>query len=228
MALVADDLLAAVADLPRHRRRPVALGRVADHHQRPPVRGVPALHRLERVDHGAVVVPLRHLKCVPSVGGPLGDEVVVARVLPVDHAAEERVVDAGVVLGDHDPESLANFERERLRLELLRVPFGHRELALEGDHLGTTVDRCAEDVPECGLAGGGGDADARRPAVHVVGQVRRFGVARQGPDPTDLRLGEQRVVCQSFVSARSVASAPAPRRNPSASIGSIAIAGSTK
>ena len=39
----------------------------------------------------------------------------------------------------------------------------------------------ARHVPEGGLAGGGGDADARRAAVDVVGDVDAFGVARPAP-----------------------------------------------
>jgi hypothetical protein len=56
------------------------------------------------------------------------------------------------------------------------VSGAHGELALEGDDLRTGVRR-AEDVPERGLAGGGGDADTRRSAIDVVGQVDRLDVA---------------------------------------------------
>ena len=103
----------------------------------------------------------------------------------VDDAADQRVVDAGVVVGEHDAQPLAHLERQRLRLQLLRMPFGHRELAFEGDDL-RRRDARADDVPERGLARRGGDADARRAAVDVVGDVDALGMAGQRLDAARL------------------------------------------
>ena len=74
---------------------------------------------------------------------------------------------------------------------------GHGELAFEGDDLRRVAG--AHEVPEGGLAGGGGDADAGRPAVHVVDEVRRLGVAGERPDAAQPRLGEERIVRETVV-----------------------------
>ena len=57
----------------------------------------------------------------------------------------------------------------------------------------------AHHVPERRLAGGGGDADARRAAVDVVGDVGALGVPGERPDAARLRLREQRMVGETVV-----------------------------
>ena len=169
MALVADDLL-------RDRRRPVALRRLADDDHRPAIGGIPVFHRLQHAEDLRVVVAVRDREDVPSVRRPLIAQHVAVGELARHHAADERVVDAGVVVGEEDAEPLAGLHGHRLRLQLLRVPGAHRELAFEGDDL-RRVDVGAEEVPEGGLAGRGREADARGAAVDVVGDVGGFDVA---------------------------------------------------
>jgi hypothetical protein len=134
---------------------------------------------------------------VPPVRGPLLHQVV-AGVLRIDHAADQRVVDAGVVVRNHHPQPLADLERQRLRLQLLGVPLGHGEFALEGDHL-RPAEAGADDVPERRLARRGGHADARRAAVDVVGDVDALRVAGERLDAARFRLREQRVVGEPMV-----------------------------
>ena len=57
----------------------------------------------------------------------------------------------------------------------------------------------AHHVPERRLARGGGDADAGRSAIHVIGDVDAFGMAGQRLDAARLGLGEQRMVGQTVV-----------------------------
>ena len=61
------------------------------------------------------------------------------------------------------------------------------------------ADAGADDVPERRLARRGGDADARRAAVDVVGDVDALGVAGQRLDAARLRLGEQRMVGEAVL-----------------------------
>ena len=79
------------------------------------------------------------------------------------------------------------------------------------------ADAGAGHVPERGLAGGRRDADARRAAVHVVGDVDAFGVAGQRLDAAQLRLGEERMVGEPLVlqqrGQRAGAAAKAQRVN---------------
>ena len=180
--------------------------------------GSPVLHRLQRADDLVVVVAVRHRHDVPAVRRPLLDEVV-AVILAVDDAADERVVDAGVVLGEHDAQPLAHLQRQRLRLQLLRVTGAERELAFERDDL-RLVDRRADHVPERGLAGGQRQPDARRAAVDVVALIDRFDVARTARGcrarlPWPRRTAGRRPArCPGAASSAT----PAPRRKPSASI----------
>ena len=95
-------------------------------------------------------------------------------------------------------QALADLQRQRLRLELLRVAFGHGELAFEGDDLGR-IDRAPDHVPERRLAGRRGDADAGRPAIHVVGDVGAFRMAGQRLDAARLGLREQRMIGQTVI-----------------------------
>ncbi len=51
-------------------------------------------------------------------------------------AAKQRIVDAGVVVGEEDAKALADLQRDGLRLQFLRVAGAHREFAFEGEDLG--------------------------------------------------------------------------------------------
>ncbi len=168
--------------------------------------------RLQDLDDLAVVVPVGQREDVPAVRRPLVGQPVAVE-LRVDHAANQRVVDAGVVVGEHDPQPLADLERQGLGLQLLRVPGAHGELALEGDDL-RRIHWRADDVPERGLAGGERDADARWPAVDVVRDVGRLDVTRQRADASSLRLREERDGRRGRGPPAVVFSAPAPRRKP--------------
>src|SRR5690606_3198084 len=138
------------------------------------------------------VVAVGELQDVPAVRGPLLDEVV-ARVLAVDDTADERGVDPWVVLREHDAEPLADLERERLRLQLLRVPGAEREFPFEGDDL-RAGDGGADHVPERGLAGGRGEPDAGRSAVDVVALIDGLDVPGERVDAASAlaRVGEER------------------------------------
>ena len=135
---------------------------------------------------------------VPAVRRPLIAQHVAVGELARHHAADERVVDAGVVVGEEDAEPLAGLHGQRLRLELLGVPGAHRELAFEGDDL-RRVDAGAEEVPEGRFAGSGCEADARRAAVDVVRDVGGFDVAGQRADSAAFGLGEQRMIGEAVV-----------------------------
>ncbi len=78
------------------------------------------------------------------------------------------------------------------------MTFGHGEFAFEGDDFGR-IDRSPGDVPERGFSGGGSDADAGRPAVHVIGDVGGFRVTGQRLNATRLGLSEQRVIGQAVI-----------------------------
>ena len=213
MAVVPHQLLAETGDLAVLRARPPALGRVADHDQRPPVVRVPVLHHLQRGHHLVVVVPVVQRQHVPAVGGPLVLHHVALGHVLADHAAHQRVVDPGVVVRQQDPQPLPDLLRQRLGLQFLRVTLGHRELAFQRNHLQRVVR--SHEVPERRLAGRRGDADPRRTAVHVIRQVRRLRVTRQRADPANLRLREQRVIGQPVVLQQRVqrlATAPEPQR----------------
>ena len=75
------------------------------------------------------------------------------------HAAEQRIVDAGVVVGEKDPESFAGLQRDGLGFQFLRVAGAHGEFAFERDDFGR-AHWSADDVPERGFSGGRGDAHA--------------------------------------------------------------------
>ena len=212
MARIADDLVHA-RELPVHRAGPVSLDRLAEHDHRPAIARVPLLHVPQHADDLVVVVAVRDGEDVPAVGLPLVDQAVPVE-LPAHHAADQRVVDAGVVVGEEDPQALAHLERDGLRLQLLGVARAHRELALEGDDLGRPGRR-ADEVPERGLARGGGDADPRGAAVDVVRHVRRFDVPRQRANAAALGLREQRMVGEPLVGQQGLqgaGSAPEPQR----------------
>ena len=148
---------------------------------------VPLLHGFERGHDLGIIVAVLHGEDVPAVGSPLIDETVAA-VFGGDDAAQQDVVDAGVVVGKQDAQALADLQRQGLGLQFLGVAFGHGEFAFEGDDLGRELGG-ADEIPERGLARGGGDADAGRAAIHVVGDIGGFGVAGQSPDAAQLWLG---------------------------------------
>ncbi len=141
---------------------------------------------------------VREREDVPAVRRPLIAQHVAVGELARHHAADQRVVDAGVVVGEEDAQPLAGLHGHRLRLQLLSVPGAHRELAFERDDL-RRVDAGAEEVPEGGLAGRGREADARGAAVDVVGDVGRFDVAGERADSAALGLGEQRMIGEAVV-----------------------------
>ena len=131
MALIADQLRAVPGDLAVHRARPVAFGRLADDDHRAAIARIPVLHRLEHGDDLAVVVAVvdretrsTRRKSTGRSGGSRG-------TCACDHAADQDIVDAGVVVGKNDTQALADLQRQGLRLELLRVALGHGEFALE-------------------------------------------------------------------------------------------------
>ena len=71
---------------------------------------------------------------------------------------------------------------------------GQGKLAFNGQDF-QAVGR-SHHVPESRLARRGGDADARRPAVNIVGHVGGLGVASQRPDSANLGLRHQRMVSE--------------------------------
>ena len=87
------------------------------------------------------------------------------------------------------------------------MAFGHGELAFQRDDFGGPGR--ADDVPERGLAGGGGDADAGGAAIDVVGDVDGFRVAGEGFDAAQFGLGEERMVGESLGFEESFQSAGA-------------------
>ena len=114
------------------------------------------------------------------------------------HAAEQRIVDAGVVVREEDPEPLAGLQRDGLGLQFLRVAGAHGEFAFERDDL-RRPHRRADNVPERGFSGGGGDADARWSAVDVVGDIGGLDVAGERPDAPSLGLRERRMIGQTVI-----------------------------
>ena len=118
VAVVADHLLAESGDGPVVGRRPPPLGGPADDDHRPPVGRVPLLHGLQRCQDLVVVVAVVQGQHVPAVRRPLlGDPVAVERLR--HHAADQRVVDAGVVERQQDAQPFAHLLGHRLRLHLL-------------------------------------------------------------------------------------------------------------
>ena len=154
---IADHLVPA-ADLAVPRRRPPSLRGVPDEHHGTPVVCGPLLHGLERRQHLVEIVPVVDGEDVPSEGDPLLGNVV-ALVLWLDHAADQRVVDTGVVEGHEHTKPLPHLLGDRDVLELLGVPLGQGELPFEGHDL--EVERRPDVVPEDRLAGRRGDPDSR-------------------------------------------------------------------
>ena len=108
------------------------------------------------------------------------------------------------------------------------MPFRHRELAFEGDDLGRGDTR-AHDVPERSLAGRGRDADSRRPAVDVVGDVGALGMSGKGTNAAQLRLREERMIGEPVVLQQRHRAGTAPetervdRENRDVRIGVVAL-----
>src|ERR1043166_5409231 len=59
--------------------------------------------------------------------------------------------------------------------------------------------RSPYEVPERGFASGGGNANTRRAAIHIVGHVRRFCMACQGSNTTYLGLCKERMIGETMV-----------------------------
>ena len=73
----------------------------------------------------------------------------------------------------------------------------------------------ADKIPERRFAGGRGDADSRRAAVHVVGEVGALRVTGQGADAPAFCLSKQRMVLEAIVfeqSAHGSGAAPESQR----------------
>ena len=190
VARVADDLVL-------YGNGPIAFGRLADDDHRTAIVGVPRFHSLERVEDLSVVVAVGDVQDVPAVRRPLIAQPVVLE-LRMHHAANQRIVDARVVVGEKDPEALADLHGDGLCLQLLGVAGGHRKFAFERDDL-RRAGWSTDEIPERRFARGGRDADARRPAVDVVGDVGRLDVARQRADAAAFRLREARVIGEAGV-----------------------------
>ena len=79
------------------------------------------------------------------------------------------------------------------------MALGKRELAFQRENLGRTEARDAGIIPESRFPGGRRDADARRPTVHVVGEVGGFRMARERADSAISRLRKQPMVRQSRI-----------------------------
>ena len=105
-------------------------------------------------------------------------------------------------------EALAHLQRDGLRLQLLGVA-AHIANSPSKAMIFGDPDRRADDVPERGLAGRGGDADARRPAVDVVRDVRRFDVPGQRANAAALGLREQRMIGEPLIGQQGLQGAGA-------------------
>ena len=133
---------------------------------------------------------------VPPVGCPLVDEIVAVEFAR-DDPAQQDIVNTRVVIGQDNSEPLAYLQRDCLRLQFLRMPFRHCELAFERNHLRRAWR--ADHIPERGFACGGGNTHAGRPAVNVVRDIHGFGVASQRLYPAQLCLRKKRMVGQPLV-----------------------------
>ena len=196
VARIAHHLVAEAGDGTVPGGRPPTLGGAADDDHRPAVVRIPFLHGLERRQHLVVVVAVVQRQHVPAVGRPLVGDLVSLHGFR-HHAADQGIVDTGVVEGEHDAQPLADLLRHGLGLELLGVAGGHREFAFDADDLGRGAG--AHEVPERGLARGRGDADTGRTAVDVVDQIGGLGMASQRAYAPQLRLREQGIVDQAVV-----------------------------
>ncbi len=183
-----------------NRVGPVAFDRFTDGGDGTAVVRVHCVHRFQHRGHLAVIVAVCQREDVPSVRGPLAHDIVAVEArgdYAANLAANQAIVDARVVVGNHHAQTLAHLQRERLRLELLRVTFGEREFAFQRNHF--RRGRRAHHIPERRFARGRRNADARGPAVHVVGAVRAFGVSRKRTNAPVFRLRKQRIVFQSRI-----------------------------
>ena len=169
---------------------------LANHDHRAAVGGIPILHTLEDCHDLAVVISILQRENIPAIGSPLIDQTVGV-ILPVDDAAKERIVDAGIVIGKQDAQTLADLQGQRLRLQLLRVPLGHGEFTFDRDDFRGTAS--TDKIPECRFARGRGNANARRAAIDVIGEIGALRVPSQGTDSPSSSLGKQRVVLKTVV-----------------------------
>ena len=201
VAVVAHHLISEAGDFAVHRAGPPALDGLAHDYHRAVVFAVPVLHRLEGGDDLIVVVAVVQRHHVPAVSRPLVFDAIGV-VNGAYDAADELVVYARVVVREQDSQPLADLLGDRRSFHFLRVSRRHGEFAFDGDDF-QAVGR-AHDVPERRLARGRGDADARRPAVHVVGQVGRLGVSGERAYAAQLRLRHEGVVGQAAVAQQGI------------------------
>ena len=180
----------------------------------PPAIGrVPVFHRLQDVQNLRVVVAIGDGEHVPSVRRPLILQPVAIE-LAVHHAADQGIVDTGIVVGEEDAEPLAGLKGDGLRLQFLRVAGAHREFAFERDDLRRSHRR-ADDVPERGFPGSGRDAYTGRSAVDVVGDVGGLDVSGERADASSLGFGKPLVVGESVIGQQILErarAAPEPQR----------------
>src|SRR5262249_45619844 len=59
--------------------------------------------------------------------------------------------------------------------------------------------RGSDKIPERGFASSSGDANPGWATIHIVGQIRRFRMARQGPNATQFGLCEEWIICQPML-----------------------------
>ena len=197
MAGIADDLR-AVAHLAVDSSGPPTFDGFAEQRDGTAVGRIGILHRLERRHHLTIVVAIRNGVNIPAVGRPLIHQLVIVGILGVDDAADQRVIDARVVVRDHEAETLANLQSESLSLHFLGVAFGERKFSFKNENFGRS-NRRTHNIPKCGFAGRHGSAHTRRSAVHVVGDVYAFCVTRKRADSPALGLREQRVVFKAGI-----------------------------
>ena len=133
MAWITDDLIHA-GKLSIDGAGPIALGRFAEDDHWTAVRRIPIVHLLQYPDDLVIVVAIGYGEDIPAIRCPLIDQAIALKS-PMNHAANQRIIDPGIVIGEEDPEPLANLERDGLRLQFLRVAGAHGEFAFECDDL---------------------------------------------------------------------------------------------
>ena len=159
-------------------------------------------------DDLVVVVAVRDGEDVPAVGRPLVDQAVPVE-LPAHHAADQRVVDAGVVVGEEDPRGAC---RPGARWPASSAP---------GRGPRTSRTRPRRRRPWATPAGAPMTSqnaalpaavampDAGRAAVDVVRHVGRLDVPRQRADAAAPGLREQRMVGESLIGQQGLQGAGA-------------------
>src|SRR5262244_3399718 len=59
--------------------------------------------------------------------------------------------------------------------------------------------RGSDKIPERRFASSSGDANPGWATIHIVRQIRRFGMARQGPNAAQFGLCKEWIICQSVL-----------------------------